>query len=50
MELGLLSAGLIPVIVIVAIFEVAARKRSMGLAPPARAQEWAASSELRTPE
>jgi hypothetical protein len=48
MEMGLLfSVGMIPVIVIIAIFEVCARRRSRDL----RAERnWQASRDLRAPE
>jgi hypothetical protein len=50
MELGLLgAAGLLPVIVVAAVFEAANLRRAREVEPPAR-NDWVFSAGLRSPD
>jgi hypothetical protein len=50
MELGLFGiAGMIPVVVIIAVSETIARKRARNSKPLDTTEEWAASRDLQAP-
>jgi hypothetical protein len=48
--LALLAAVLLPAIVVIGLFKLAALKRPDDLKPPPRGYEWASSQELQTPK
>jgi len=48
--MALCAAILLPAIIVIGLFKLAALKRPDDLKPPPRGDEWAASQELQTPK